>query len=82
MLCFPDCDIAPWGDLNAPVYNQTDWLTPGNRTKVYKPLLERQMCGKIIYTSLSYFFYMDSIRQKDVNVECIFYTNISFKYII
>ncbi|KAJ8320174.1 hypothetical protein KUTeg_001761 [Tegillarca granosa] len=52
-----DCDIAPWGDLNAPVYNQIEWLTPGNKTKVYKPLLERQMCGKIIQINSSYFLY-------------------------
>lgn len=42
-----DCDIAPWRDLSSPIYNQTDWIIPGNKSKVHKRLLERQTCESL-----------------------------------
>ncbi|KAK3087246.1 hypothetical protein FSP39_003526 [Pinctada imbricata] len=41
-----DCDIAPWADLCGPVYNQSEWIIPA-RTKVHKPLLDRQTCESL-----------------------------------
>lgn len=43
---FTDSDIAPWADLSGPVCNQADWIVP-SKGKIHKPLLERQLCGKI-----------------------------------
>ncbi|OWF44026.1 tRNA pseudouridine(38/39) synthase [Mizuhopecten yessoensis] len=42
-----DCDIAPWKDLSSPIYNQTEWIIPGNKSKVHKRLLERQTCDSL-----------------------------------
>ncbi|XP_060066721.1 uncharacterized protein LOC132547004 [Ylistrum balloti] len=42
-----DCDIAPWKDLSSPIYNQTEWIIPGNKSKVHKRLLERQTCESL-----------------------------------
>lgn len=46
MMFFTDSDIAPWADLSGPVCSQADWIVP-SKGKIHKPLLERQLCGKI-----------------------------------
>ncbi|KAL5015313.1 hypothetical protein ScPMuIL_009583 [Solemya velum] len=42
-----ETDIAPWSDLSSPVLEQGEWLVPGNKTRVYKSLLERQTCESL-----------------------------------
>ena len=43
-----DSDIAPWADLSPPLYTQGDWIVP-EKVKVYRPLMERQKCGKTYF---------------------------------
>ena len=57
LLCKTDCtvcgfyvtesDIAPWNELSAPVLQQCEWMLPGNKPRIYKPLLQRQTCGEL-----------------------------------
>lgn len=44
---FSDTDIAPWCELSEPILAQSEWLTPGCKPRHYKPLLQRQTCGKL-----------------------------------
>ncbi|GFR67642.1 tRNA pseudouridine synthase, partial [Elysia marginata] len=40
-------DIAPWNELSAPVLHQAEWVTPGNKSRVYRPLFKRSMCESL-----------------------------------
>ncbi|KAL8572427.1 hypothetical protein ACOMHN_000574 [Nucella lapillus] len=42
-----ESDIAPWNELSAPVLQQCDWMLPGNKPRVYTPLLQRQTCDSL-----------------------------------
>ncbi|KAK3588349.1 hypothetical protein CHS0354_040106 [Potamilus streckersoni] len=42
-----ESDIAPWADLSAPIENQSEWLVPGNKPRVYKPLMQRPTCDSL-----------------------------------
>nr|KAG5692069.1 hypothetical protein BaRGS_021501 [Batillaria attramentaria] len=42
-----ESDIAPWNELSAPVLQQCEWIIPGNKPRVYKPLLSRQTCESL-----------------------------------
>uniref|UniRef100_A0A0B6ZLI0 tRNA pseudouridine synthase n=2 Tax=Arion vulgaris TaxID=1028688 RepID=A0A0B6ZLI0_9EUPU len=42
-----ESDIAPWNELSAPFLQQSDWLIPGNKSRIYKPLFKRQMCDSL-----------------------------------
>ncbi|XP_046362072.1 tRNA pseudouridine(38/39) synthase-like [Haliotis cracherodii] len=42
-----ESDIAPWNELSAPILQQSEWLTPGNKPRIYRPLLERPMCDSL-----------------------------------
>ncbi|GFO26242.1 tRNA pseudouridine synthase [Plakobranchus ocellatus] len=42
-----ESDIAPWNELSGPVLQQSDWIIPGNKPRIYKPLFKRQMCESL-----------------------------------
>ncbi|KAK7093454.1 uncharacterized protein [Littorina saxatilis] len=42
-----ESDIAPWNDLSAPVLQQCEWMLPGNKPRIYKPLLQRHTCESL-----------------------------------
>ncbi|XP_012946059.1 uncharacterized protein LOC101858380 [Aplysia californica] len=42
-----ESDIAPWNELSAPLLQQSEWLIPGNKPRVHKPLFKRQLCESL-----------------------------------
>ena len=43
-----ESDIAPWNELSAPTLNQSEWVIPGMKPRIHKPLFKRPMCGELI----------------------------------
>ncbi|CAL1543678.1 unnamed protein product [Lymnaea stagnalis] len=63
-----ESDIAPWNELSAPLLQQSEWMIPGNKPRVYKPILKRPTCESL-EERVEYYAKRRKLNEKASNQE-------------